>query len=178
MFGGQCPLPLLFHHFVKVHGGSGVLHRRVAPLSSLDVSVEDGLGEPLQRGALVLGETSLLVEQRDSRRVSGQGAGVSVTEDLEVIVDSVANHHLPHEQPQYLLPGLREWHGVDKVTAPDAAPSRAVVSDRHGGVDEFIVNHVPIIGHHAAACQPADAPLRSCAHHLTVNGEVLGGVSC
>lgn len=34
-FGGQLPLPLLLHHFVKLHGGFGVLHRRVAPLPSL-----------------------------------------------------------------------------------------------------------------------------------------------
>lgn len=150
----------------------------MAPLPGLDVSVEDGLGESLQRGALVRGEAGLLVEQRDSRRVSGQGAGVRVTEDLEVIVDGVANHHLSHEQPQYLLPGLKEWRGIDEVTVPDAAPSCAVVSDRHGGVDELIVNHVSIIRHQTAACQPADAPLRSRAHHLTVNREVLGGVSC
>lgn len=47
-FGGQLPLPLLLHHFVKLHSGSGVLHRRVTLLPSLDVTVEDGLGESLQ----------------------------------------------------------------------------------------------------------------------------------
>lgn len=70
--------------------------------SYLDVTVEDGLGESLQRGTLVHGEAGLQVEQRDARRVSGQGCGVRVTEDLEVIVYGVADHHLPHEQPQYL----------------------------------------------------------------------------
>lgn len=44
----------------------------------LDVAVEDGLGESLQRRTLVGGETGLQVEQRDTRRVSGQGGGVTV----------------------------------------------------------------------------------------------------
>lgn len=113
---------------------------------SLDVSVEDGLGESLQRGTLVHAKAGLQVEQRDSRRVSGQGTGVIVTEDLEVIVDGVANQHLPSEQPHYLLPGLRVRRGIDQITAPDAAPSGAVVGDGHGRVDEFIVHHVSIIG--------------------------------
>lgn len=47
-------------------------------------------------------DAGLGVEQRDSRRVPGQGSGVRVTEDLEVIVDSVTNHHLPIEQLQDL----------------------------------------------------------------------------
>lgn len=34
-FGGQFPLPLLLHHFVKLHSGFGILHRRVALLPSL-----------------------------------------------------------------------------------------------------------------------------------------------
>lgn len=102
---------------------------------------------------------------------------MGVTEDLEVIVDGVANHHLPHEQPQYLLPGLRVWRGIDEVTVPDAAPSGTVVSNRHGGVDEFIVNHVSFIGHKTAASELADAPFWSRTHHLTVNSEVLCGDS-
>lgn len=48
------------------------------------------------------GDAGLGVEQRDSRRVPGQGSGVRVTEDLEVVVDGVANHHLPTEQLQDL----------------------------------------------------------------------------
>lgn len=70
--------------------------------SYLDVTVEDGLGESLERGTLVHCDAGLGVEQRDSRRVPGQGSGVRVTEDLEVVVDSVSNHHLPTEQLQDL----------------------------------------------------------------------------
>lgn len=43
-FGGQLPLPLLLHHFVKLHGGFGVLHRRVAPLPSLRTQDRTGRG--------------------------------------------------------------------------------------------------------------------------------------
>lgn len=75
---------------------------RAETFSYLDVTVENGFGESLQRGALVVSEAGLLVEQRDPGRVSGQGGGVSVTEGLEVVVDGVADHHLPHQQLQYL----------------------------------------------------------------------------
>lgn len=34
-FGGQLPLPLLLHNFVKLHSGSGILHRRMALPPSL-----------------------------------------------------------------------------------------------------------------------------------------------
>lgn len=67
---------------------------------------------------------------------------------------------------------------MDEVTAPDAAPSGAVVSDGHGGVDESVVNHISFVGHYAAACELADAPLWSRTHHLTVNSEVLCGDYC
>lgn len=144
----------------------------------LDVSVQDGLGESLQGGALVPFEAGFLVEQRDSSRVSGHGGWVTVTEDLEVVVDGVAYHHLPHEQLQDLFPGDSVRRGVDEITAPDAAPSRAVVSDGHIGFDELVVDHVSVIVHHAAASQLADAALRPRAHHLAVDGEVLGGISC
>lgn len=144
----------------------------------LDVSVEDGLGESLQGGALVPFEAGSLVKQRDSSRVSGHGGRVGVAEDLEVVMDGVAYHHLPHEQLQDLFPGDSVRRGVDEITAPDAAPSRAVVSDRHGGVDELVVDHVSFVVHHAAASQLADAPLRPRAHHLAVDGQVLGGDSC
>lgn len=70
--------------------------------SHLDVSVENSFGESFQRGALVSLEAGALVEQRDSRRVSGHGARVRVTEDFEVVVDGVADHHLPREQLQDL----------------------------------------------------------------------------
>lgn len=78
----------------------------------------------------------------------------------------------------HLLPGLGVWRGIDEVTAPYAAPSGAVVGNRHGGFDELIVNHVSFIGHDTAACELVDAPLWSRAHHLAVNGEVLCGDSC
>lgn len=78
--------------------------------SYLDVTVEDGLGESLERGTLVHGDAGLGVEQRDSRRVPGQGSGVRVTEDLEVVVDGVANHHLPTEQLQDLQTQKRSAH--------------------------------------------------------------------
>lgn len=100
-----------------------------------------------------------------------------VTEDLEVVVDGVANHHLPHEQLHDLLLGLGEWRGVGEVSWSYAAPSGAVVSHRHGGFDEFVVNHISFIGHDAAARQLTDAAFWSRTHHLTVHSEVLCGVS-
>lgn len=77
----------------------------------LDVAVEDGLGESLQRGALGHGEAGPLVEEGDPRRVSGQRGRVRVAEDVEVVVDGVADHHLPHEQPQNLLTERGEGGG-------------------------------------------------------------------
>lgn len=75
----------------------------------------------------------------------------------------------------YLLPGLSIWCGLDEVTAADATPSGAVISNRHGGVDELIINYISFVGHYTAACELADAPLWSRAHHLTVNSKVLSG---
>lgn len=75
----------------------------------------------------------------------------------------------------YLLPGLRIRRGLDEVTATDPTPSGAVIGDRHRRVDELVVNYISFVGHYTAACELADAPLWSCAHHLTVNSEVLGG---
>lgn len=145
---------------------------------SLDVSVEDGLGESLQRGHLVGGEAGPLVEERDAGRVSGQHPGVRVAQHLEVVVDGVSDHHLAHQQPKYLLPGLDVRRGVDEVSVSDAAPPGPVVRDGHGGVDELIVDHVSVVRHQAAAGQLADAALRPRAHHLTVDGQELGGHCC
>lgn len=101
-----------------------------------------------------------------------------VTEDLEVIVDGMADHHLPVDQLQYLLPGLWVRCGVDEITASDAAPSSTVVGDRHGGLDELIIDHISFVGHYTTARKLADAPFWSHSHHLTVNSEVLSGNSC
>lgn len=68
----------------------------------LDITVEDKLGESLQGRTFCRSQAGLRVEQRDFRRVSDQGCGVGVTEDFAVIVDGVANHHLPHEELQDL----------------------------------------------------------------------------
>lgn len=76
----------------------------------LDVTVEDGLGESLQGRALGQSQAGLHVEERASRCVSGPGCGVGVTQDLEVVVDRVANHHLPDEQLQDLPKGKTFTH--------------------------------------------------------------------
>lgn len=68
----------------------------------LDVTVEDGLGEPLQGGTLILSQAGLPVQMRNSGCVSGQGHRVGVPEGLEVVVDCMTNYHFPHEQLQNL----------------------------------------------------------------------------
>lgn len=68
----------------------------------LDVTVEDGLGEPLQGRTLILSQAGLPVQMRNSGCVSGQGRGVGVPEGLEVVVDRMTNYHFPHEQLQDL----------------------------------------------------------------------------
>lgn len=68
----------------------------------LDVTVEDGLGESLQGGALILSQAGLHVQMRNSGCVSGQGRRVGVTKGLEVVVDRMTNYHFPHEQLQDL----------------------------------------------------------------------------
>lgn len=146
--------------------------------SSLDLAAKDGFGESLQRGTLFLSETSLLVQEGDSGRVPRQGGGMSVTEGLEVVMYGMANNNLPHEQPQDLLPGLCVRWGIEEVSGTNAAPSCAVIRNGHGGLDELIVDHIPVVRDDTAASQLTDAAFGSSTHHLAVNGEVLGGVPC
>lgn len=86
-----------------------------------------------------------------------------------------SNATINHNEFSYLLSGLRVRHGPHKVTAPDATPPGAVVGDRHGRLDEFIINHISIIGDDATACKLADVAFGTRSDHLTVNGEELGG---
>lgn len=122
-----------------------------------------------------------------------------ITQHFEVVVDGVADHHLSHEEfqdlsvrrktqlPQYsdkhlktkttvllyLFPGRGVGRGVGQVSGPYAAPPGAEVGHRHRGLDEFVIDHVSFVGHHAAASQLADAPLRPRPHHLTVDSQVF-----